>query len=256
MIKLLAVISFSIITLIPKTYASEIYSEDCKPFSYSNFNSIRVNSIDALYKNPFNPKKCFPLLFEENEKFGIEIINKKFHNVLIKPFTIFNRIKGVSVRHAYIPSEDITIDFMRYARTGNAYKHFELYMDWFDIYKKYGDVVIFSHEIYHLNDLKQYNDISEAVSDEISADVFGLLMTLKSTNITTEDLVALTEIVLELRIKSYSGSTIKQTNLVDDNPLAKFHNIIIDKYKLNKLKMEINICSTLDCISKYTSRNF
>lgn len=255
MIKL-AAISLSLILFMPKTYANEIYNEDCKLFSYSNFNSIRVNSIDALYKNPFNPKKCFPLLFEENEKFGIEIINKKYHNEVIKPFTIFNRIKGISVRHAHLAREEITLDFMRYARTGNAYKHFELYMDWFDIYKKYGDVVIFSHEIYHLNDPKQYNHVSNAVSEEISADVFGLLMTLKSTNISTEELIALTEIVLELRIKSYSGTTIKQTNLIDDNPLSKFHNIISNKHKLNKLKMEINVCSTLDCISKYTSRNF
>ena len=80
-------------------------------------------------------------------------------------------------------------------------------------------------------------------------------MTLKTTRISHDELIELTEVVLNLRNTSYSGN-IKNTSLSHDNPLINFSSKVNNIHQFNKIKMEIGVCSTIDCVSKYTKRVF
>lgn len=217
------------------------FNISCKPFDFKDSFYIKENSKSNLYYNPINKGSCFFLLFEENDFFNLNNINEYYHNDLIIPFSIFNKIKSTSVRKIYIDTEDKVFDFMRFSRSGSEYANALMHMNNFEIYKEYGDTILFYHEIFHLGSKK------DSSTTEMYADIFGLLNVIKFYNISHEDFVELVRIANILRFTSYG----QDKDSV--NPLENFYNTVQNRIKFNKVKLEVNNCNNFNCLYTYSS---
>lgn len=216
------------------------YTENCDVFNFSTANKIREISINGLYINPFKKNECFFLLFNENDFFDQSIISEKHKDATLLQMALFNKIKNIAVRTVLLKELDLSFNFMRFARDGSSYKYYSFHMENYEIYKKYGDMLIFFHEVFHLQNQNK-NEATEYV-----ADLFALFNIIKYSNITQDELIELADVSNMLRERSFSEG------VIDNNPMVKFKDILSERSAYIKIQSEVHNCTNFSCLSSYT----